>query len=292
MTNHVIVITRQLKEYALLIRLHRPIGSLLLLWPTLWALWLANHGIPELRILCIFVAGVFIMRSAGCVINDIADRKIDPHVTRTRDRPLAAGRIALKEAIILFTVLCLIALLLVLQLNYHTILLSFIGLILAIIYPFTKRFTYWPQLFLGAAYAWGVPMAFSALNQPLNLQCWLIYLSAVLWPLAYDTEYAMVDRPDDLLIGVKSTAILFRQFDHIIIAVIQCVVIGLLVYIGYIEKLNYYFYIGLVIAVILFIYQQKLIKNREPQQCFKAFLNNNWVGLVIFLGIFAAQIVT
>lgn len=274
-----------LKEYALLMRLHRPIGSLLLLWPTLWALWIAGNGRPNISIVIIFIAGVFIMRSAGCVINDIADRKIDPHVTRTKDRPLAAGRMQLKEAISLFIILCVIALILVLQLNRLTIMLSLIGLALAILYPFTKRFTYWPQLVLGAAYAWSIPMAFAAQSQHLPTICWIIYITAVLLPLAYDTEYAMVDRADDILIAVKSTAILFGRYDKMIIAIIQLTAIILLGFVGYAEKLNHYFYISLVGAVGLIIYQQILIKAREPQQCFKAFLNNNWMGMVIFLGI-------
>ncbi len=275
----------RLKQYALLMRLHRPIGSLLLLWPTLWALWIASQGKLNPFILIIFIFGVLVMRSAGCVINDIADRSIDPHVSRTRDRPLAAGNIKLIEAIILFILLCLIAFALVLQLNIFTIKLAFIGLALAIIYPFTKRFTYWPQLFLGAAYAWGVPMAFMAQTQNLPTICWLIYLAAVIWPVAYDTLYAMVDRSDDLIIGVKSTAILFAHYDKIIVAVLQIIVLLLLFIVGKIAKLNYLFDISLIAAGMLIIYQQYLIKERVPEKCFNAFLNNNWFGLVIFLGM-------
>lgn len=275
-----------IKQYALLMRLHRPIGSLLLLWPTLWALWIANHGQPTHPILIIFILGVFVMRSAGCVINDIADRKFDPHVARTAQRPLAAGHIKLIEAIILFIFLCIIALFLVLQLNIFTIKLSFIGLLLAIIYPFTKRFTHLPQLFLGAAYAWSVPMAFAAQNQPLSAICWLIYLTAVLWPIAYDTQYAMVDKKDDLLIGVKSTAILFGNYDKIIIALIQVAVISLLSLIGYIVDLHLFYNLSLACAVLFILYQQYLIKDRLPDKCFAAFLNNNWLGFTIFMGIF------
>ncbi len=218
----------RIKQYALLMRLHRPIGSLLLLWPTLWALWIASNGRPNQFILFIFILGVLVMRSAGCVINDIADRHFDPHVARTRARPLAAGNIKLIEAIILFIVLCIIALTLVLQLNIFTIKLAFIGLALAIIYPFTKRFTYWPQLFLGAAYAWSIPMAFAAQTQHLPGLCWVLYFTAVLWPIAYDTMYAMVDKPDDLLIGIKSTAILFGDYDKIMVLFIQISVLILL----------------------------------------------------------------
>jgi 4-hydroxybenzoate polyprenyltransferase len=275
----------KIKQYALLMRLHRPIGSLLLLWPTLWALWIANHGKPNSFILIIFILGVLVMRSAGCVINDIADRHFDPHVARTRNRPLAAGNIKLIEAIILFIFLCLIAFLLVLQLNIFTIKLAFIGLALAILYPFTKRFTYWPQLFLGAAYAWGVPMAFSAQTQQLPTICWLIYTTAILWPVAYDTLYAMVDKPDDIKIGIKSTAILFNNYDKAIVALLQIIILILLCTIGQIANLNFLFDISLIIATVLFIYQQFLIKDRLPEKCFKAFLNNNWFGLVIFLGI-------
>ena len=278
-------IVYKIKQYALLMRLHRPIGSLLLLWPTLWALWIASHGKPNPFILIIFILGVLVMRSAGCVINDIADRHFDPHVARTRNRPLAAGNIKLIEAILLFIFLCLIAFILVLQLNIFTIKLAFIGLALAIIYPFTKRFTYWPQLFLGAAFAWSVPMVFSAQTQQLPMICWLIYAAAILWPLAYDTLYAMIDKPDDLKIGIKSTAILFNNYDKAIVALLQIVILILLGIIGKIANLNYLFDISLMIASSLFIYQQYLIKDRQPGECFKAFLNNNWFGLVIFLGI-------
>lgn len=278
-------IINRFKQYALLMRLHRPIGILLLLWPTLWALWIASRGKPNPFILIIFILGVIIMRSAGCIINDIADRHFDPHVSRTRDRPLAAGKIKLIEAIILFILLCIIAFALVLQLNIATIKLAFIGLALAIIYPFTKRITYWPQLFLGAAYAWAVPMAFMAQTQNLPFICWLIYLAAVIWPVAYDTLYAMVDRPDDLLIGVKSTAILFAEYDKVIVAALQIIVLILLFIVRKIAGLNYLFDISLIGAGILIIYQQYLIKERIPDKCFQAFLNNNWFGLVIFLGI-------
>lgn len=278
------------KQYALLMRLHRPIGIFLLLWPTLWALWIASNGRPNMFILIIFMLGVLIMRSAGCVINDIADRKFDPYVSRTRTRPLAAGNIKLLEAIILFILLCTIAFILVLQLNLPTIKLAFIGLALAIIYPFTKRFTYWPQLFLGAAYAWGVPMAFTAQTQNLPIVCWLIYLAAIIWPIAYDTLYAMVDRSDDLMIGVKSTAILFASYDKVIVAALQIIVLILLFIVGKVAKLNYLFDISLICATMLIIYQQYLIKERIPEKCFKAFLNNNWFGLVIFLGIILGKL--
>lgn len=291
MNNTAQTIIYHIKQYALLMRLHRPIGSLLLLWPTLWALWIANNGKPNNFILFIFILGVFVMRSAGCVINDIADRKFDPHVSRTAQRPLAAGNIKLIEAQLVFICLCIVAFLLVMQLNLFTIKLAFIGLLLAIIYPFTKRYTHLPQLFLGAAYAWSVPMAYAAQNQPLSLICWLLYLTAVLWPIAYDTQYAMVDRADDLLIGVKSTAILFGNNDKIIIAIIQLAVISLLSVIGYFVGLHLIFYLSLFCATLLILYQQYLIKDRIPEKCFVAFLNNNWFGFIIFMGIFLSYFI-
>ena len=279
-----------MKKYLLLMRLHRPIGILLLLWPTLWALWIAGQGHPDLKVLIIFILGVVVMRSAGCVINDIADRNFDGHVERTKNRPLVTGQVSLREAVILFLLLCIVALLLVLQLNVFTIKLSFIGLALAIIYPFTKRYIYWPQFVLGLAFAWGVPMAFAAQLNTIPVIAWWVFLAAVLWPIAYDTMYAMADREDDKLIGIKSTALLFGQYDRLIIGFIQVLVLLLLLFIGWQLKLNFIYFISLLIALILVGYQQFLIKNREPKQCFRAFLNNNWFGLVVFLGFFISQL--
>lgn len=277
---------KKIIHYAHLMRLHKPIGTFLLLWPTLWALWIAADGTPDLKIVIIFMAGVLIMRSAGDVINDLADRHFDGHVNRTKDRPLVTGSVTVKEAVVIFSVLCVIALCLVLQLNLFTIVLSVIGLILAIVYPFTKRITYWPQLILGFAYAWGVPMAFSAQTNSLPLIAWILYATAILWTLAYDTFYAMVDRADDLRIGIKSTAILFGRNDRLIVGIIQLLVLLLLMGIGYWLRFKLIYFISLLLATALIIYQQYLVKDRDPQKCFQAFLNNNWVGLIIFLGIF------
>lgn len=276
----------RIRQYVLLMRLHRPIGILLLLWPLLWALWIASSGHPQPLVLAVLLLGVLIMRSAGCVINDYADRGIDPHVRRTRERPLAAGRVTAKEAIGLFVGLCLAAFALVLLLNGLTIALSLIALILAITYPFTKRYTHLPQLYLGVAFGWAVPMAFAAQTSEVPIVAWLLLLAVVLWALAYDTMYAMVDREDDIEIGVKSTAVLFGQADRAIIGLVQISLFTLLAFIGERVGLGLYYYFGLVAAALLALYQQHLIRNREPQQCFQAFLNNNWVGAAIFLGIF------
>lgn len=278
---------KKLAAYAELMRLHRPIGSLLLLWPSLWALWIAGNGRPPLKILLIFIAGVWVMRSAGCVINDIADRHFDGFIERTKQRPLVTGRVSLTEALVLFGLLILLAFGLVLQLNPLTRSLAIIGLLLAVIYPFMKRFTYWPQLVLGMAFAWAVPMAFAAtINQLPNIT-WGLYLISVLWPLAYDTQYAMTDRADDLQVGIKSTAILFGAWDNVIIVCIQAVVLLLLVAIGVVLQLQAVFFAALLIAAVLFYYQHRLTKHRIPKQCFKAFVNNQWVGLVICLGLLA-----
>lgn len=266
-------------------RFHRPIGIWLLLWPELWALWIASNGKPDFKVLIIFILGTAIMRAAGCVINDFADRNFDGFVARTKDRPLASGQVSVKEALLIFLVLSLTALVLVLQLNFFTIELSVIGLLLATIYPFTKRITHWPQLFLGLAFAWAVPMAFAAqLNQMPNI-AWWIFATAVLLALAYDTMYAMTDREDDIKIGMKSTAILFGKFDRLIIGIIQLLILFLLIVIGIKQNLNLVYYASLVIAAGFMIYQQYLIKDRDPQKSFKAFLNNNWVGAIVFLGI-------
>ncbi|VAW83651.1 4-hydroxybenzoate polyprenyltransferase [hydrothermal vent metagenome] len=276
----------QFIQYAYLMRLDRPIGILLLLWPTLWALWVAGEGMPSLHVLITFVVGVVLMRAAGCVINDFADRKIDTHVERTKSRPLAAGRVSTKEALVLFVVLCLSAFAMVLFfLNTLTIALSVVAVLLASLYPFMKRYTYLPQFVLGAAFAWAIPMAFAAELGTVPAIAWLLFLITVLWTVAYDTMYAMVDRPDDLKIGVKSTAILFGRADRLIIGVLQVLVLGLLVVVGLSLDLNIIYYFSLAVALGLAVYQQTLIYERAPQNCFKAFLNNNWFGLVIFIGM-------
>lgn len=279
------MLLKQIKPYIHLMRLDKPIGLFLLLWPTLWALWLAGNGKPDWTIVGIFVAGVVLMRSAGCVINDFADRHFDGHVHRTRLRPLATGAIRPKMALFLFAILCLFAFLLVLTLNSLTIFLSLIGVGLAICYPFMKRFTHLPQLGLGFAFAWGIPMAFAALQNELSLYAWMTFAAGAIWPIIYDTIYAMVDRNDDIKIGVKSTALLFGRHDIIIIGAMQILFLILLFAIGNLFNLQWPYFFSLLIAAIFLAYQQFLIKNREPEKCFKAFLNNHWVGLVIFLGI-------
>ncbi|MEZ5581601.1 MAG: 4-hydroxybenzoate octaprenyltransferase [Candidatus Competibacteraceae bacterium] len=275
----------RLSEYALLMRLDRPIGTFLLLWPTLWALWLAGQGQPNQHVVVVFLLGVLLMRSAGCVINDIADRHLDPFVARTRQRPLAAQRVSVREAFILFAVLCALAFSLVLTLNRLTLVLSVIGLALAVIYPFMKRFHYLPQVHLGTAFGWSIPMAYAALTDTVPLVAWLLFLANVVWSVVYDTMYAMVDREDDLQIGAKSSAILFGEDDLKIIARLQCIVLGLLVLVGLIADLGWAYYAGLFGALWFALYQQYLIRDREPAACFQAFLNNNWFGLVVFCGI-------
>lgn len=275
----------KLLAYHRLMRTDKPIGALLLLWPTLWALWVATPGLPPLWILAVFVAGVWLMRAAGCVVNDYADRKFDGHVKRTANRPLPSGDVTEKEARTLFVVLVLLSFLLVLTLNTMTILLSVAALALAWVYPFMKRYTHLPQVVLGAAFGWSIPMAFAAVSESVPLSCWLMFLANILWAVAYDTQYAMVDRDDDLKIGIKSTAILFGRQDKLIIGILQVAVLGLMVAIGYLNQLNGAFYAAVAAAGVLFIYQQKLIAHREREACFKAFLNNNYVGLVLFLGL-------
>jgi len=275
----------RLIQYAYLMRLDRPIGIYLLLWPTLWALWIAGEGSPDLLVVFVFAAGVTLMRSAGCVINDYADRNFDPHVERTKNRPIAAGRVKPKEALALFAMLCLLAFGLVLLMNRLTILLSLVGVVLAATYPFMKRYTHLPQVYLGAAFGWAVPMAFAAQTGAVPREAWLLFVATVLWATAYDTMYGMVDREDDMKIGVKSTAILFGESDRLIIAVIQLLLMGALFLAGQGAELGGYYYFGLMMAGGLVFYQQYLIRNREPGQCFKAFLNNNWFGAVVFAGI-------
>ncbi|MDI9244089.1 4-hydroxybenzoate octaprenyltransferase [Marinobacter sp. CHS3-4] len=276
----------RLMDYAVLLRLNRPIGTLLLLWPTYWALWLAADGMPTISNLVVFTLGVFLMRAAGCAINDFADRKVDRHVKRTKDRPLTTGRIHPWEAVALFAWLCLVAFLMVVFFtNSLTLYLSFGGVVLAFIYPFMKRYTHLPQLFLGAAFSWAIPMAWAAEAGEVSRLAWLLFTANVLWTVAYDTLYAMVDRDDDLKIGVKSTAILFGDGDRAIIAVLQSLVVLILLLIGRQAELGYFFYVGVIAMACLFIFQQHLARFRERDGCFKAFLNNNWAGFAVFLGL-------
>jgi len=275
----------RLLQYALLMRLNRPIGIYLLLWPTLWALLIASNGSPSIGVTIVFVLGVILMRSAGCVINDFADRKIDKHIQRTKDRPLTAGRVSEREALMLFAGLCLTAFVLVLFMNLLTIRLSIVGVALAALYPFMKRYTYLPQVFLGLAFGWAVPMTFAAQTGELPPLAWLMLTGTVLWATAYDTMYAMVDREDDLKIGVKSTAILFGEADRLIIGAIQLLLMLVLLLVGRQAELGAIYYIGLGFAALTLIYQQKLIWYRQPAECLKAFLNNNWFGLAVFLGL-------
>ena len=278
-------IQQRLHQYYLLTRLNRPIGIFLLLWPTLWALWIAGDGTPRVLVCLVFVLGVVLMRSAGCVINDYADRDIDPHVVRTRERPMAARRVSSKEALALFGVLCLVAFGLVLLMNNLTIMLSVVGVALAIIYPFMKRYTHLPQVFLGVAFGWAVPMVFAAQTGAVPQVAWLLFVATVLWATAYDTMYAMVDRPDDIRIGVKSTAILFGDADRLLIGVIQLLFLVAMLLVGRQLEMGSFYYGGLLVAAGFGIYQQYLIRNREAAACFKAFLNNNWFGAAIFCGI-------
>lgn len=275
-----------LKNYLKLMRLHKPIGFFLLLWPTLIALWVAALGHPKPFIVFIFIAGVFVMRAAGCVINDFFDQKFDDKVSRTKNRPLVTGAVTNKEAIILFFCLMTIAFLLVLQLNIQTILLSFVAALLAILYPLMKRLINFPQAVLGAAFAWSIPMAFMAITETIPLTAWILYAATLLWVLAYDTQYAMTDLKDDLNIGIKSTAILFGKFDKIIILILQLLSLILFFYVGYSLHLRFYYMIGIVAAFVFFLYQQYLIKDRDPSLCLKAFLNNNYVGGALFFGYF------
>lgn len=273
------------QQYYLLMRFDRPVGIFLLLWPALWALWIAAEGLPSTWVFTVFVLGVVLMRAAGCVINDVADRKIDSHVGRTRNRPIAAGRVTVKEALCLFVALCLLAFALVLTLNRLTILLSFAGMFLAVTYPFVKRYTHLPQIYLGMAFGWSVPMAFAAQTGSVPVIAWLVFIATVLWATVYDTMYAMVDRDDDLKIGVKSTAILFADADRVIIAVIQGLFFLVLWLIGQRLELGMFYYMGFMVALGLSIYQQYLIRERVASQCFRAFLNNHWLGLAVFAGL-------
>jgi 4-hydroxybenzoate polyprenyltransferase len=271
--------------YLQLMRFDRPIGILLLLWPTLWALWIAAGGFPNVKNFLIFCIGVVIMRSAGCVINDYADRDFDGHIDRTKSRPIPAGLVTPSEALVLFSLLLLIALLLVLMLNRMTLYLAFVGALLTLIYPFAKRYTWFPQVVLGVTFSWSIPMAFAAEDQPLTELTWLIYFTNLIWIIVYDTIYAMVDRKDDIKVGIRSTAILFGDADRLLIGIMQTMVVIGLIIIGAELEFSWFYYTAIFLTVALFAGQQKLISNRDPEDCFTAFLNNNYVGLVIFIGI-------
>ena len=285
MPNTLLKLKQRLPDFMRLMRFDRPIGTFLLLWPTLWALMLAGDGKPPIGTVIIFTLGVILMRAAGCVINDFADRKIDGHVKRTKDRPLATGVIQPKEALILFAALCITSFLLVLLTNSLTVYLSFGALVLAACYPFMKRHTHLPQMVLGAAFAWAIPMSFAAVTGKVPADAWFIYTIVVIWTLTYDTFYAMADRQDDVKIGVKSTAVLFGEMDRPITASLQCLVVMGLFMMGGKFDLGLIYTLSVVGVGALFAYQQHLIRQREPQACIQAFLNNNYVGAIIFIGI-------
>jgi 4-hydroxybenzoate polyprenyltransferase len=279
-------IGRRLTEYGRLMRLDRPVGTWLLLWPALWALWIAGAGRPRPLVLGVFVAGVIVMRAAGCVINDFVDRNIDPHVARTRDRPLAARRVHPLEAIALFVLLLLAALFLVTRLDLFTVELACVGALLTVSYPLLKRFFPLPQLYLGISFGgWSVPMAFAAQSGTVPHLGWVLYMAAVIWTTMYDTLYAMVDREDDLRIGVKSSAILFADLDRLLIGVMQAMTLGALVLVGRTLHFGRFYQAGLLMAGLAFLWQQWLIRKREPAGALRAFLNNQYVGMVVFIGI-------
>ncbi len=277
--------TDRLLQYAQLTRLDRPVGTLLLLWPVLWALWLSADGRPDPLVFSVFVLGVFFMRSAGCVINDLADADVDPHVKRTTDRPLAAGRVRKSEAWVLFFVLLAVSFALVLTMNLKTIFLSVIAAVVAMTYPLMKRFTHFPQVYLGIAFTWGVPMVYAAHLNKVPTEAWWLFAAGMCWVVAYDTFYAMVDRDDDLKIGVKSTAVLFAEYDRLIIGVFQVAVLALLCVVGVMLGLSFWYYLGVGAAGLFAVYQQYITRARQRDACFKAFLNNNWFGLMVFCGI-------
>lgn len=278
---------QKIDAYERLMRLNKPIGILLLLWPTLWALWIAGEGRPDWLVVWIFFMGTVLMRSAGCVMNDVADRNFDGHVERTRQRPLVSGEVSVKEACLLAAGLSLGAFALVLFLNTLTIVLSFAALLLAMTYPLTKRFLVTPQAYLGIAFGFGIPMAFAALTDALPPVAWLMLLANIFWALAYDTEYAMVDRDDDLKIGIRSSAIFFGRHDVAAIMVCYAAMLLLLALVGWLQQLHWPYYLGLVLAAALALYHYRLIRKRERASCFKAFLHNNWLGAAIFVGLLA-----
>jgi 4-hydroxybenzoate polyprenyltransferase len=274
--------------YWRLARFDRPIGILLLLWPTLWALWVAGDGSPSVRNILIFCTGVVLMRAAGCIMNDVADRDFDPHVERTRARPLASGELTVRQALLAFLLVMLLAFGLVLMTNALTVKLAFAGAVLASTYPFFKRWTHLPQVVLGLAFGWGIPMAFAAQTGEVAGIAWLILVINVIWSVIYDTLYAMVDRDDDISIGLKSTAILFGRFDLVILRILKVIMIALLVYLGVEMQFSWPWFAGVAVAALLFARQQYLVKERDRDACFKAFLNNNWIGVAIWTGLLAA----
>ena len=278
-------LTERLSHYEKLMRLDKPIGILLLLWPTLRAQWLAGSGRPDWLILWIFVMGVVLMRSAGCVINDYADRDFDPHVARTRERPLAAGKVSAREALLLAAGLSLLAFLLILPLNALVLKLSVVALFLAASYPFTKRFFAIPQAYLGIAFGFGIPMSYAALWGEVPLEAWVLLAANIFWAIAYDTQYAMVDREDDLKIGIKTSAITFGRYDLVAIAVCYAATLGLLGWVGVQREMGWAYTGGLAVAAAIAAYHMRLIRQRDPQQCFRAFLHNTWFGAAVFGGI-------
>ncbi|MGL4834527.1 MAG: 4-hydroxybenzoate octaprenyltransferase [Shewanella sp.] len=277
--------------YSRLTRLDRPIGTLLLLWPCLMALMLAAGGMPDLKVLIIFVIGVVVMRACGCIINDYADRNLDAHVERTQSRPLASGEISTKEALLLFVILALVAFSLVLLLNELVVKLSVVGIILTIIYPFTKRITNMPQMFLGVVWSWSIPMAYAAQTGEVPMAAWWLFAANWCWTVAYDTMYAMVDRDDDLKVGIKSTAILFGEYDRQIIGLFQISALLCFIAAGWSADRGLLYGLGILTFVGFSTYQQMLIFGRERAPCFKAFLNNNWAGLALFIGLGADYLV-
>jgi 4-hydroxybenzoate polyprenyltransferase len=280
-----IKLKQKLDLYERLMRLDKPIGILLLAWPTLWALWISTAGQPNWLILWIFMLGTVLMRSAGCVINDYADRDFDPHVERTRNRPMAAGLVSKKEALVLFSALSICAFLMILRLNKLTIMLSFAALFLAASYPFTKRFFAIPQAYLGIAFGFGIPMAFAAQTGAVPTVAWLMLLANIFWAVAYDTEYAMVDRDDDLKIGIRTSAITFGQYDILVVLACYGMSLAILAGVGAALKLGLYYYLGLAVALGIATYHYSLIRGRDRDKCFKAFIHNNWIGAAIFGGI-------
>jgi 4-hydroxybenzoate polyprenyltransferase len=275
----------KLHLYLRLTRMDRPIGWLLLLWPTLWALWIAGEGSPQLNIVVVFVTGTVVMRAAGCIVNDYLDRNFDRHIARTRQRPLATGEVSLREAAVLFLGLITIAFALVLTLNRLTLLLAIVGVLLTVSYPLFKRFTYLPQFYLGIVFSWGVPMAFAAQLETLPALTWWLVLANLLWTVAYDTMYAMADRPDDEKVGIKSTAILVGRYDLVFNVSLQAAALGVLAFIGHMLELGFWFHAGLLAAAATAIYQNWLCRDRDPDFCLRAFLNNNWFGAAVFSGI-------
>ena len=278
-------LNKKLDAYERLMRLDKPIGILLLLWPTLWALWIASDGVPNWIILLIFITGTALMRSAGCVLNDIADRKYDGQVERTKNRPLATGELSVKEAYLLAGVLCLLAFTMVLQLNQKTVFLSFAALFLAATYPFTKRFLAIPQAYLGVAFGFGIPMAFAAVNNLIPSLAWILLAVNVFWAIAYDTEYAMVDRDDDIKIGIKSSALFFGKYDVLAVMMSYIAMLSLMIYVGQLKAYGTFYYLGLAAALMLIVWQYQLIKKRVKAECFNAFLANNWIGFALFIGL-------